>query len=208
MLENVKGLLNHDNKNTLKTIIKLLSDLDYEISYNVLNSKDFGVAQSRERIYIVGIKKEKYIKFFNWSFKSYKSSLKDALCDSDSVMLDVNNSTFLKYLNNQYNKNKFDLDELLSHDYLVLDTRQSDLRLYDEYAPTLRTGRHGILYVKDKKLRKLSGYEALLLQGFPKSIAKKVKTHNLAQNVVLSQAGNSMSVPVMSEIIKEIVSYE
>lgn len=206
LLENVKGLVNHDNGNTLKTINYLLSELGYIVNIKVLNSKDYGVAQSRERIYIVAIRKDKYNKLFSWSYKNKKANLKDILNDEDGEILDTNDKTFQKYLNNQYNKNKFNLNDILKQDYLILDTRQSDLRLYQDYAPTLRTGRHGILYVKDNKLRKLSGYEALLLQGFPKDLA--IKSKKLNKQNILSQAGNSMSVPVMSEIIKEILTYE
>lgn len=55
ILENVEGLVNHDGGRTLKTIIAHLSALDYNVTYSVLNSKDFGVAQERKRIYIVGV---------------------------------------------------------------------------------------------------------------------------------------------------------
>ena len=57
-LENVKGLKNHDKGNTLKTILSSLDELGYEVSTEVLNSKNFGLPQNRERIFIVGWLKE------------------------------------------------------------------------------------------------------------------------------------------------------
>ena len=54
IIENVEGLVNHDKGNTLKTIILSLENIGYKVSYKVLNSKDFGVAQQRKRIYITG----------------------------------------------------------------------------------------------------------------------------------------------------------
>lgn len=54
ILENVKGLLSHDKGRTLQTIFGVLSDLGYEYQWEVLNSKNFGVPQNRERVYIVG----------------------------------------------------------------------------------------------------------------------------------------------------------
>lgn len=57
ILENVEGLVNHDNGRTLQVIVDHLEALDYKFSYRVLNSKYFGVAQERKRIYIVGTKK-------------------------------------------------------------------------------------------------------------------------------------------------------
>lgn len=54
VLENVKGLLSHDSGKTFSTILGVLSDIGYDVEWQVLNSKNFGVAQNRERIYIVG----------------------------------------------------------------------------------------------------------------------------------------------------------
>lgn len=54
LLENVKGLLSHDGGRTIKTIFSTLAKLGYDLQWQVLNSKDFGVPQNRERIYIVG----------------------------------------------------------------------------------------------------------------------------------------------------------
>lgn len=54
VFENVKGLLSHDQGNTFKTIIKTLDELGYDTQWQVLNSKNFGVPQNRERVFIVG----------------------------------------------------------------------------------------------------------------------------------------------------------
>lgn len=54
LLENVPGLLSHDGGRTFHTILGTLSELGYHVEWKVLNSKDFGVPQSRKRVYIVG----------------------------------------------------------------------------------------------------------------------------------------------------------
>lgn len=54
LLENVRGLLSHDGGKTFATILQTLWDIGYDIQWQVLNSKDFGVPQNRERIFIVG----------------------------------------------------------------------------------------------------------------------------------------------------------
>ena len=54
VLENVKGLLSHDSGKTFQTILGVLADLGYRVEWQVLNSKDFGVPQNRERVFIVG----------------------------------------------------------------------------------------------------------------------------------------------------------
>jgi len=58
LLENVKGLLSHEDGKTIKTILRVLSDLGYNIEWKIFNSKNYGVAQNRERIFIFGIRKE------------------------------------------------------------------------------------------------------------------------------------------------------
>ena len=54
LLENVKGLLSHDNGQTFRTIISTLDELGYDCQWQVLNSKNHGVPQNRERVFIVG----------------------------------------------------------------------------------------------------------------------------------------------------------
>src|SRR5699024_9884133 len=58
LLENVKGLINHDKGNTLDTMIKTLNDIGYVVDFDVLNSKYFGVPHNRERIFIVAIRED------------------------------------------------------------------------------------------------------------------------------------------------------
>ena len=54
LLENVKGLLSHEEGKTFQTIIGVLSDIGYRVEWQILNSKHFGVPQNRERVFIVG----------------------------------------------------------------------------------------------------------------------------------------------------------
>lgn len=58
LLENVKGLVNHDKGNTLEVMLKTLNDIGYVVDFDILNSKYFGVPQNRERIFIVAIRED------------------------------------------------------------------------------------------------------------------------------------------------------
>lgn len=146
--------------------------------------------------------------FFDFCSGIGSAHLKDFLVDSNKLFILSGSlyQTFLKYLENKYNKGKYNLNELVKQDYLILDTRQSDLRLYYNKIPTLRTGRQGILYIKNKQIRKLSGMEALLLQGFNMEMAQKAQD-NFTQTSILAQAGNAMTVNVMQAIGKSILEY-
>lgn len=208
ILENVKGLTNHDNGNSFKVILQELEKAGYKVFYQVLNSVDYGVPQMRERIYFVGIRKDLVPEDFQFYFpeRQPRADVKDYLIDTKELEFDekkVAYETFLKYLDNKYNKGQYDIKEILEQDYLVIDTRQSDLRIYRNKVPTLRTGRHGILYVRDGKFRKLSGYESLLLQGFPKELAKKVD--GVIEEIhLLKQTGNAMTVNAIEAITREL----
>jgi len=59
LLENVKGLLSHDEGDTFQTILRTLDELGYDCQWQVLNSKDFGVPQNRERVFIIGHSRNK-----------------------------------------------------------------------------------------------------------------------------------------------------
>ena len=208
ILENVKGLTNHDNGNSFRVILQELEKAGYKVFYQVLNSVDYGVPQMRERIYFVGIRKDLVPDDFQFYFpeRQTRADVKDYLIDTKELEFDekkIAYETFLKYLENKYNKGQYDIKELLGQDYIVIDTRQSDLRIYRNKVPTLRTGRHGILYVRDGKFRKLSGYESLLLQGFPKELAKKVDGV-IDEIHLLKQTGNAMTVNAIEAIAKEL----
>ncbi|MBD3829145.1 MAG: DNA (cytosine-5-)-methyltransferase [Arcobacter sp.] len=214
ILENVKGLVNHDRGNTFKIVLDLLDKSGYKVFHKVLNSLDFGIPQTRERIYLVGIRKDLVDDDFKFKFpekwdgetKNFEEYLIE---ESEEFIFDTNNpnfKTFEKYLNNKYNNKKgYKLEDLLKEEYLVIDTRQSDLRLYRNKVPTLRRGRHGILYVKGGKLRRLSGYETLLLQGFSKEFADLA--HGRIDNgKLLQQTGNAMTTNVIEAIAKQLLN--
>lgn len=209
ILENVKGLTNHDNGRTLRIILEELDKAGYEVVFSkVLNSLNYGVPQMRERIYFVGIRKDLLkVDKYNLPKPMPTPSLEKYLIDDDELEFNdkINTyKTFLKFLDNKYNKNKYSVNGLLKKEYTVIDTRQSDLRIYDGKVPTLRTGRHGILYIKNGKFRKLSGCESLLLQGFPKELAEKAKK-KINNMHLLAQAGNAMTVNVIEMVGKNLL---
>ncbi|WP_050250333.1 DNA cytosine methyltransferase [Streptococcus pneumoniae] len=74
-LENVKGLLNHENGVTFETIISTLDELGCNVEWQVLNSKNFGVPQNRERVFIIGhLRRERTRRIFPLSGKNQSTS--------------------------------------------------------------------------------------------------------------------------------------
>src|SRR5699024_6140072 len=155
LLENVKGLVNHDKGRTFRIIQEELDRAGYNVYSKVLNSVNYGVPQLRERIYIAGFRKD--LDKHNFEFpegKEYEYNFDDFIDPDNNNCMAEDDATFLRYLGNKYNQNKYTMDEILTWNNVVIDTRQSDFRTYDAVFPTLRTGRHGLLYVKNGKLKK------------------------------------------------------
>lgn len=97
MLENVKGLANHDRKRTLKTILHTLrNDLGYFVPEpQIINAKYFGVPQNRERILIVGFKKKSAFEKFEYP--------QSEICDSTiKDIMEPNEVSVKYYMSTQY----------------------------------------------------------------------------------------------------------
>ena len=216
ILENVKGLVNHDKGRTLNTILNKLGKkinnsinndafedcLNYNVFYKVLNSKDFGVPQNRERIYIVGFLNEVN---FNFPEKlNHKISLTDIIDTSikQNTISETLNKNIEFHLENHKNVNEIKkLDYLLA--YEVRKSR-STFR-FDNFSPTLTakmgTGGNNVPVIVNLK-RKLTTDECLRIQGYPTNY--KIKSNNSQS---YKQIGNSVSVPVITEIAKEIAKH-
>lgn len=79
LCENVKGLISHNNGKTLQTMIDVFSDVGYKVQYKILNANDYGVAQKRQRIVIIGIRNDLNLNYEFPKPLEYKPVLKDAL---------------------------------------------------------------------------------------------------------------------------------
>ncbi len=207
ILENVKGLTTHDGGKTIKVILKALEAAGYYVEHTVLNSMNYGVPQMRQRVYFVGVRKDLKVseRKFEWLYQQKAKSINEILVSIDNEIGEVDLKYFVEYLNNKTNQGKITLSEILKKEYVVIDTRQSDLRLYYNRIPTLRSFRDGLYYVRDGKLRVLTGYEAMLIQGFSDEYAKKV--YNVKDRDLLRQTGNAMTVGVIESIGRSLLSY-
>lgn len=111
VLENVKGLLSHDSGKTFLTIISILSDLDYLIDFDIMNSKFFDVPQNRERIVIIGIQKKKKHKIQNWKINSSHKKINEIKENLQLTIPNINSFNFLFPEQNQVNKRLLDILE-------------------------------------------------------------------------------------------------
>ncbi|MEA5618783.1 DNA cytosine methyltransferase [Cronbergia sp. UHCC 0137] len=190
LLENVKRLTTHDNGKTFSIILDKLKALGYTVYYKVLNSLDFGLPQKRERIYIVG-----FSEFIDFNFPKplgYYQPLSTILENDDNVP----RSYFLseKIKNKRLNavKNNPPFPSIWHEN---IGGNISAL----PYSCALRAG-GSYNYLVVNGVRRLTDREMLRLQGFPDEF-KIVSPYS----VVRKLAGNSVSVPVIKAIAREML---
>jgi len=208
ILENVKGLVTHDNGRTIKIILGELEAIGYSVVYKVLTSLEHGVPQMRQRVFFIGFDKSAGLssKNFKWPIKEPVPSLDNYLIDTNNEISKTNLEKFKYYLKNPSNKGKYVPADFINEENLIIDTRMSDLRLYRGRVPTLRAHRDGIFYIKNRLIKELTGYEALLLQGFPVDYANRVK-NTVTNRHLLMQVGNAMTVNVIKKLGDCIISH-
>ncbi|WP_276977444.1 DNA cytosine methyltransferase [Flavobacterium filum] len=207
-LENVKGLKNHDKGNTLKTIIKTLNNLGYEVKTEILNSKNFGVPQNRERIFIVAWLKDKNKTFkfpygidFEESIIYEKDNLTkikptkvgDILIKNPEEKYTISDKLYAGHLRRRKeHKEKGNGFGFSSFDKNSSYTSTISARYYKD-------GSEILIEQKEANPRKLTPREAANLQGYPKNYVIPV-----SDNQAYKQFGNSVSVPVIQTVFNEI----
>jgi DNA (cytosine-5)-methyltransferase 1 len=178
-----------------------LKNAGYKVYWKLLNSADFGVAQRRQRVYIVGIRADIPHTPIDWDIATHKkATLQESFDDLHGEPVDIYGKSWQGYLHSNYNAGEFDEEILLSEDYLILDRRNQQLRIYRDTTPTIIRGNTGLFYVFERKLYRINGYQALLLQGFPQEFVKKAKEAKINPRKLLMQAGNAMTVTVIEAI--------
>lgn len=213
VLENVKGLINHDSGHTFEIIMKHLQSLKYyNIYHQILNTLDYGIPQNRERIYIVGIQKNRDNGFQFPSpipLKIYVTDILDRKIDSkidseiDSEICDDYYWNLTRHkmdiLSDLYNSGKIDnFNKPWLVNLNVSDAKRTTPML--NLCPTLLAGNGGdCIYYLTSHQRRLTPSEYLKLQGFPtefESVVQRGKTYK--------QAGNTMSVNVLCFLFTNI----
>lgn len=190
-LENVKRFRSHEGGRTFETIKNILEELGYEIYDKVLNAKDFGVPQNRERIYIVGfLGKTK----FNFPEPlGVKTTLGDILEKNVPSKYTISDRLWAGH----QRRKKEHREKGNGFGYSLFSEKSP-------YTSTIsaryyKDGSEILIEQKGKNPRKLTPREAARLQGFPDNFVIPV-----GDSQAYKQFGNSVAVPVIRAIAKEI----
>lgn len=212
LLENVKGLKNHDKGRTLSTIINVLNRLGYEVSYEVLCSKNFGIPQNRQRIFIVGWLRESGIKDFKFP---YGLDVNDNVVYDKELVTEVAKPTCLDSILYHEVEEKYTISDRMyeGHKNRVLKHRAkgngfgfSEFARNSPYANTIsarywKDGSEILIKQEGSNPRKLHPKEAGKLQGFPIDEGFEVV---VSDRYAWQQFGNSVTVPVVKALAQEI----
>jgi DNA (cytosine-5)-methyltransferase 1 len=216
--ENVKGLVGHDNGRTFATVLNTFEELGYKYFYQILNAKDYNIPQNRQRIFIIGFRNQDVQFTFPDKLK-LDYTMGDFLIGqtdtnkTSNVPNFVTNTTHLNKGFSLYSEKKVTEKYYLSDKVkkIILATEAKTMKfnptINTDIAKTLLASMHKMHranvdnYVTvEERIRRLTPRECLRLMGFPDTFQQVVSDVQCYK-----QAGNSIVVNVLIEIIKNIL---
>ncbi|MGQ4648327.1 DNA (cytosine-5-)-methyltransferase [Lyngbya aestuarii] len=214
VLENVKYLMHQDKGRTFEVILYALKDLGYQVNYQLLNSKDFGVPQNRERVIIIATKIQDFDftrlrkvfpvpKLKNFLIKSGKFEYLEPTSYTliDEPKQQQSGLIFVGYRNNKTIWKK----GVRPNTHHLSRVHHQPNRIYsvEGIHPTIpsqeTSGRFFIYLPEENAVRKLTVQECYRIMGFPQDF----KLHgNLGESY--KQVGNSVCIPMVYEIAHQL----
>ena len=195
LLENVKGLTNHDKGKTFKLMLEILEKkLRYKVYYKVLNAKNFGLPQNRERIMIVGFKNHD-VKFEFPKEKNIKTRLGDILEKNPDSKYTISDRIWESHQRRK-EKNRAKGN---GFGYSLFNENS-------EYTSTIsaryyKDGSEILIEQKGKNPRKLTPREAARLQGYPDDF--KIVVSDMQ---AYKQFGNSVPINMIDAVAKNMIT--
>lgn len=214
ILENVQNLEKHDRGKTLMTMLSSLATLGYSVNYKVLNAKEFGVPQNRERIILVGTLNKKSFNFekiiqtpiasmasfleTDGSFDYLEPESYTLLQETEVKRQPKSGLIFVGYRNkNQRSVGVREGTEHLSRVHKQPNRIYSSLGTHPTIASQEQSGRYWIYH--NKRVRKLTLSECYSFFGFPSSFKKVGTTSKLYERI-----GNSVCVPMIQQVAQQV----
>ncbi len=208
ILENVANFYQHDKGNTLKTVIQILNQINYNVFYKVLNASFYGIPQSRKRIYIVAIRKDLNISNYNFPDPTFSQvKVRDYLIEEKETRNLVINRTDIVLPDDilPINKNTFRPIRLGK-----LNKGGQGERIYhvDGHGITLSAYGGGVgsktgLYFINNGVRKLHPEECKRIMTFPENFE-----YHSNKNEAYKQFGNAVMPTMIKYLVESLLNQE
>ena len=200
LLENVKGLKNHDKGNTFRVIEQSIKEAGYHLHSGILRARDFGLPQNRERFFMVGFLDEDSFNRFSFPKPTEKKVKVGDILDNK---VDDKYTISDKLWAGHQRRKKEHKEKGNGFGYSLFDknspyTNTISARYYKDGSEIL-IKQHG------KNPRKLTPIEAARLQGFNESIVKKAYSAGVSDTQLYRQFGNAVPVNVVRAIAKNMI---
>lgn len=202
LLENVKGLANHDMGKTLNRMKVILDKLGYNVFVDVLNSMTHAnIPQNRERIFFAGFRKDLNINNFEFPDKIILTrTIHNCLLQSkqeDKYYYDKSHKYYI-----ELSRNVIKTDTI--YQWRRKYVRENKSKVCPTLTANMGTGGHNVPIIKDNYgIRKLTPRECANFQGFPINY----KLPKIADSKLYYQIGNSVTVPLIERIAKKMIKY-
>lgn len=214
--ENVKNLLSKTHRHNFDAYINILKDFGYNSYYKVLNACDYGLPQSRERVFTVSIRQDIDDGSFDFpqpiTLETKLQDIVETNVDEEYYLTD----TFKEQIRNT----KYRISNYVESTNKILDGYFDDFKVMDyRYDEGLRIRKHGLcptlttrgkqsisgvpIFLKDNTLRFLTPRESWRLMGFSDEDYDKA-SQVVSSSQLYKQAGNSIAVNVLMAIFKEL----
>jgi len=226
--ENVKNILSKKHKHNFDAYIETMNILGYNSYYQVLNAKDYGIPQNRERVYTISIRKDIDKGDFTFPEKEELAlRLKDMLEDEVEEKYYLSEKS-LKHYNRDFGSKGKLQDEICDTLQAAMGTGGGNVpivkRIGNIYGEDKGTGYAGNVWEKDglsptltnmqggnrqpmievKKIRKITPKECWRLMGFSDYDFEKAQSIPMSNTQLYKQAGNSIVVNVLEKIFKNL----
>jgi len=216
ILENVRGLLTIDNKSTIKTMRKILEGMGYNVAIWLLNASDYGLPQTRRRVFIVGSKSNKNLNdqivppLVNK--RKYKTvwHLLDKEVDKKYYLSEKIKKTILSEGTGGY-KYKPDYNLLVSRPLTFTMHKMHRASQDNYYSDSFINGFYDnksklVVELQNgkNKIRRITPKEAFMLQGFDKNFINKALKAGLSDTRMYMLAGNSVPTKMVSAVAKQL----
>ena len=231
LLENVKNIITHNGGKTIEVVVEAIKEAGYpHVYYDIFNSRDFSIAQNRNRVYILALR-DKPVGKFEFTNKVVLSSF-DKIKKKTTLV--KHRSTFEvldKYVDEKYYlsemikptiladgsknfKSKSSIDPIVARPLTATmakmhracqDNYFSDDYIYhgspEEYAQLVFTKEE----LTQKRIRRLTPKEAFILQGFCERFYRNAKDAGVSDSQLYKQAGNAVTVNTVYAILQYVL---